>query len=332
MEINQILKDLQAGNFKPIYFLCGDEEYYIDLISDYIEANALSDAEKEFNQTVLYGLETDVDAISAELKRFPMMSPYNVVIVKEAQNLKKWEELIDYFKNPSETSILVFNYKYKRPGSKSAAVTEIKKNGVYLESKKLYENQMHPWLEKEVKSHGFSLEPKAAALLVESIGLDLSKMKNELSKLYLNLKKGDLISSEVVEKNIGISKDFNVFELNSALGSRDVYKANKIIKHFAANPKVFSIPFVVGSLYRFFNQVLLMHTVKNEPRGVMASTLGVSPYFLSDYVRAAKNYSIKKIARIMSALRKADLHSKGYGDAASTNHDILKELIFAILH
>lgn len=332
MEFNQIIKDLKAKNYKPIYFLFGEEEYFIDKISDYIEEHVLDENEKEFNQTVLYGLDTDTVSIDAEAKRFPMMAQYNVVIIKEAQNLKNWEVLENYFKNPSKSTILVFNHKFKKPDGRSKAIKAVKQNSVYFESKKLYENQVITWLEQLVRANGFNIDPRASLFMVESVGYELSKLSNEASKMFINLKPGDRIDASFIEQNIGVSKDYNVFELTNALGNKNVFKANKIIQHFGNNEKAYPLPLILPSIYRFFSQLLLFYSAKTMDQGKLASVMKVNPYFVKDFKKYAPNYSVKKIARIMSALRKADLRSKGVGDSASRNHDILKELVFEILH
>ena len=332
MEFNQIIKDLKAKNYKPIYFLFGEEEYFIDKISDYIEEHVLDENEKEFNQTVLYGLDTDTVSIDAEAKRFPMMAQYNVVIIKEAQNLKNWEVLENYFKNPSKSTILVYNHKFKKPDGRSKAIKAVKQNSVYFESKKLYENQVITWLEQLVRANGFNIDPRASLFMVESVGYELSKLSNEASKMFINLKPGDRIDASFIEQNIGVSKDYNVFELTNALGNKNVFKANKIIQHFGNNEKAYPLPLILPSIYRFFSQLLLFYSAKTMDQGKLASVMKVNPYFVKDFKKYAPNYSVKKIARIMSALRKADLRSKGVGDSASRNHDILKELVFEILH
>jgi len=328
----QIIGDLKRKSYKPIYFLCGEEEYFIDHISDYIEQNVLGEAEKEFNQTILYGLETDILTVIAEAKRYPMMSEYNVVIVKEAQNLKQLDKLISYVENPSPTTILVLNYKHKKADGRSTISKALKSKAVYFESKKLYENQLFAWLENFVTSHGYKLQPKATAMLLENIGTDLNRLNNELKKLFINLQKGEEINPDIIENNIGFSKEYNAFELNNALGTKNVFKANKIIHHFGQNPKEYSLFRILPTVYRFFIQVLIYHRVKNENSRAISSRVGVNPFFLKDIERASKHYSIKKIAKIITALRKADMHSKGIGALNMNNDAILKELVFEILH
>lgn len=332
MKFEQILSELRQKKYRPIYFLTGDEEYFIDQIADYIEEHALDAAEKEFNQTIVYGRETDMLNIESEAKRFPMMANYNVVIVKEAQMLKKWEMLVSYIKNPSPTTILVICHKHKKPDGRNQGIKAFKEHAVYFESKSLYENQVASWIESRVADLGFKIHPKASQMLIEFLGTDLSKISNELGKLVINLEKGSSIDGKIVEENIGISKDYNAFELNNALGSRDILKANQIIQHFGKNESAYPIPLLLPVIYRFFAQLLLFKSLPAGNPKVAASKLGINPYFLKDYQLAAKNFSQKKIARIMSSLRNADIRSKGVGVTKMPNYDILQELIYDILH
>ena len=332
MEFHQIVKDINDKNYSPVYLLCGEEEYFIDKISDRIEESVLDESEREFNQTILYGAETDVLTVESEAKRYPMMAPYNVVIIKEAQKLKKIEKLVNYVENPSPTSILVLNYKHKTLDGRLNLSKSIKKKGVFFNSKKLYENQLIPWIEKYVRTKSYSISPKASFMIKESVGDSLIKISNELDKLFLNLKDGESIDEHKIEKYIGLSKDFNVFELTDALGKRDVVKANRISTFFGKNEKTYPLPYIIPAIYRFFTQLLLMHSMKGKSDRELASGVGIHPYFLKDYKLASGNYSIKKIARVIHSLRNADRHSKGIGVAQISNQEILKELIFEILH
>jgi DNA polymerase-3 subunit delta len=326
------MQELGRKIYQPIYFLCGDEEYFIDQISDHIEEHVLDEAEKEFNQSVVYGRDIDLLDLESLVKRYPMMASYNVVIVKEAQFLKKWEQLLNYIEKPSDSSILVICHKHKKPDGRNKGIKALKKSAVYFESKKLYENQIAPWIEQRVIAKGYQIHPKASQLLIEFLGTDLSKISNELSKLMINLEPGGSIDSKLIEENIGISKDYNVFELNNALGARDVLKANRIIHHFGKNESAFPVPMILPSLYRFFSQLLLFKSLPAGNPKVAASKMGINPYFMKDYQMAARNYSQKKIARIMSSLRKADLRSKGVGVSKLPNHELLQELVYEILH
>lgn len=332
MKFEHIIKDLKNKVYHPIYLLCGEEEFFIDKISDYIEEHVLDETEKEFNQTILYGLETSVPELIAAAKRFPMMASYQVIIVKEAQSLSKLADLAEYAKNPQKTTILVLNHKHKKADGRSEFAKLMKKQGVYFESKPLYENEIPAWINHQLKNKGFEITPKACQLMVENIGVELSKISNELNKLVITLGKPKTIDEHDIERNIGISKDYNVFELTKALGNRDLVKANKIVNHFGKNSKDHPLPATLPMLYSFFSKVLLYHTLKSTDKRTVASTLGINPYFAGDYALAARNYSVKKIARIMSALRSADLRSKGVGSTDASQADLYKELIFEILH
>ncbi len=336
MTYQQILKDLKNKVYHPIYLLCGEEEYFIDLISDYVEEHVLEDAEKEFNQSILYGMDTNVLNLISEAKRYPMMANYNVVIVKEAQNLKinKDEEvaLESYAKNPSSTTILVLCFKHKKPDGRKGSTKAIKKHGIWFESKRLYDNQIIPWLEGYISNLGFKIEPKAAVLMVEFLGTELSTISNEVKKMIINLEAGTLITSKIIEENIGLSKDYNVFELNKALGERNLVRSYQIANHFSKNEKGHPLQMTIPAIYRFFSQLLLFLSLRNMPPNQVASKMGINPYFLKDYQKASNNYNQKKIARIISALKNADLQAKGVISSSMTSEDILKELIFKILH
>jgi DNA polymerase-3 subunit delta len=333
MDHNQILKDLKNKVYHPVYFLTGEETYYIDLISDYIEDNILDEAEKDFNQSVLYGKESDLVTIISEAKRYPMMANHNVVIIKEAQHLsKEIDKLEAYLENPTPTTILVFCYKYKKIDGRKKFGKELKKKAVFLETKKLYDNQVSDWITTYLKKKNYTITPQAALLIAEFLGTDLSKVVNELEKLTINVPEGNEITPDTVEKNIGISKDFNNFELNKALGSKDVLKANKIIYHFSKNEKDHPLVVTIGLMYSFFTNILKFHYTKDKSRNNVASILRISPYFVGEYEAAARKYDIKKSVKIIEYLRDYDLKSKGVNNASSSNSELLKELIFKILH
>ncbi len=331
-EVKQIVTDIKNGNIKPIYLLMGEEPYYIDKISDFIEDNVLSEAEKGFNQVVMYGRDVDVEEIVSSAKRYPMMAERQVIIVKEAQDLaRQIDKLEAYAENPQPTTVLVLNYKYKKLDKRKKVTKNIAKNGVVFESKKLYDNQVPEWIYRVLKGKKYGIEPKASQMLVEFLGTDLAKISNELNKLMLILPKETIITPEHIEENIGISKDFNNFELQKAIGNRDVVKANKIINYFVQNPKDNPIVMTVSLLNSFFTRLLQYHGLKDKSKGMVAKTLGVSPYFISDYVDASRNYPMRKVSQVIAILRDADVKSKGVG-ANQSQGDILKELIFKILH
>ncbi|CAL2092554.1 DNA polymerase III subunit delta [Tenacibaculum sp. 190524A05c] len=331
-DVKLIVDDIKQGKLKPIYFLMGEEPYYIDKISDFIEDSVLDESEKGFNQIVMYGRDVSVDEIVSSAKRFPMMADHQVIIVKEAQDLSRTiDKLESYATNPQPSTILVFNYKYKKLDKRKKVYKAIAKTGLIYESKKLYENQVGDWIVKVLRGKKYSIEPKASQMLVEFLGTDLSKISNELDKLTSVLPAETIISPEHVEENIGISKDFNNFELRKAVGNKDVVKANRIITYFSQNPKSNPLVMTISLLNSFFTQMLLYHGLKDKSKASVARALGVNPYFVDDYVTAARNYPMRKVSQIIGVLRDADVKSKGVG-ANQTQGDILKELIFKILH
>jgi len=331
-EIRTIVSDIKKGNIKPIYFLMGDEPYYIDKISDYIEQTVLDEAEKGFNQQIMYGRDATIEDIISVAKRYPMMAERQVLIVKEAQDLSRnIEKLITYAQNPQPTTVLVINYKYKKLDKRKKLHKAIAKTGLIYESKKLYENQVSDWIRRVLSGKKYQIEPKAAQMLVEFLGTDLSKISNELDKLMLILPQETIINDKHIEENIGISKDFNNFELQKAIGAKNISKANRIINYFAENPKNNPTVMTVSLLNSFFTKLLLFHGLKDKSKSSVSKSLGVNFYFIDDYFLAARNYPLRKVAQIITLLRDADLKSKGVG-ANQTQGDILKEFLFKILH
>ena len=331
--INQIVSEIKNGNFKPVYFLMGNEPYYIDKISDYIEKNVLTEEERGFNQVVLYGRDSSVEDIVSNAKRYPMMAERQVVIVREAQDLSRTiENLVSYIENPQPTTVLVICYKYKTLDKRKKLSKIIVKNGVLFESKKLYENQVGEWIRRVLSGKGYQIEPKAALMLVEFLGTDLSKISNELDKLMIVLPKESLISPTHIEENIGVSKDYNNFELRKAVGERKIVKANQIINYFGDNPKSNPIVVTISLLSSFFTQLLIYHGLRDKSKGNVAKALRVNPYFVSDYQHAARNYPMRKVSQVISLLRDADVKSKGVGAQNLAPTDILKELLFKVMH
>jgi len=332
-DIKLLIDDINNKKLKPVYFLMGEEPYYIDRISQYIEANVLSEEEKGFNQMVLYGRDVTVEDIVSNAKRYPMMAEHQVVIVKEAQDLSRTiEKLADYVKQPQPTTILVVNYKYKTIDKRKSLYKEIKKTGVVFESKKLYENQVGDWIRRVLSGQGYTIVPKAALMLVEFLGTDLSKINNELEKLQIILPKGTQITPQHIEDNIGISKDYNNFELRKAIGERDVLKAHQIIKYFADNPKDNPMVVTVSLLFNFFSQLLHFHGLADKSPRNVASALKINPYFVNEYITAARNYPMKKVSAVVSTLRDFDVKGKGVGANAVPQGDLLKELVVRIFN
>jgi DNA polymerase III subunit delta len=334
MTAQEIIKDIKARKLKPIYLLHGEESYYIDLLSDYLEQNVLSDAEKGFNQTILYGKDTEVMTVLNAAKRYPMMSDYQLVMVKEAQELKldkAAEQFQAYCEKPLPSTILVLCYKYGKFDKRKKVYKVLEKTGVVFESASIYENKVPAWIDDFVKEKGYRINPKASALLAEYLGNDLSKVANELEKLMLNVPKTQEIGTKEVQDNIGISKEYNVFELQNALARKDAFKANQIVNYFEANPKANPMVLVMGNLAGYFTKILKYHYVTDKSQ--LARELGVSPYFVKDYDLAAKNYSLGKTFEVISLLRAYDLKSKGVDSTGNTEHgDLMRELIYKIIH
>ncbi|MBR4266682.1 MAG: DNA polymerase III subunit delta [Bacteroidales bacterium] len=327
-----IMSDLKAKKFATVYLLQGDEPYYIDKISSYIEENALTADEKVFNQTVVYGKDIDVRNLDSLARRFPAMAQHQVVIVKEAQDLKQIEDLVFYVQKPQPSTILVLNYKYKTLDKRKKLYTAIEKSGVLFTSTKLYENKIPAWIESYIKNLGFTSDPRVPSLLTEYLGNDLSKISNELDKLAISLPKGSQITLDSVQNNVGISKDYNNFELQKVIGTGDVTKAARIVNHFAKNQKDNPLVLTITSLYGFFAKMLIYWQYKNGDSSKLASAMGCNPYFLKDYHEAARRLNKLKVIQCISLLREYDLKSKGVGNSSTDAGALLQELIFKIMH
>jgi len=328
-EVKQIITDIKEGTIAPIYFLMGEEPYYIDGITQFIENNLLTEEEKGFNQMILYGRDVTVEDIVSNAKRYPMMAERQVVIVKEAQDLTRTiDDLFSYAENPQPTTVLVICYKYKTLDKRKKLTKLLKQKGVLFESKKMYENQVPDWIRRVMKGKGYTITHKAAQMLTEFLGNDLSKVNNELEKLQLIIKPEEQITPELVEENIGISKDFNNFELQNAIGAKDVKKAFGIVQYFAHNPKSHPLVITIALLYSFFSKLLKYHSLTDK--SLAASALGVSPYFVRDYQTAARNFPMKRISAIITSIREVDMKSKGVGAAGLPQGELLKELLIKI--
>ena len=332
-EVKQIVNNIRNGNISPIYFLMGDEPYYIDKIAQFIGDNLLTEEEKSFNQMVLYGKEVSLEQVLANAKRYPMMSERQVVIVKEAQHLSRnIEELSTYAANPQTSTVLVFCYKYKKLDKRKKLHKTLLANGsVIFDSKKLYENQVSDWIRLTLKQKGYAISHKASVLLVEYLGTDLSRINNELEKLQLVLPKNTEINPELIEKHIGISKDYNNFELKKAVGERNFVKATRIINYFAQNPKDNPFVVTVSLLHNFFTQLLQYHGLSDHSPKNVASALRINPYFVGEYQIASRNYPMKRVSSIISYLREMDLKGKGVGAYNISQADLLKELLVKII-
>lgn len=333
MEFDAILQNLKKKIFHPIYLFQGEETYFIDILSNYIEKNALTDAEKGFNQTVFYGKDSDVVTIAESALRFPMMAAKQVIIVKEAQSLNKIELLSSYAEKPLSSTILVLNYKYKNLDSRTKLAKAIKTNGVIFTSGKIYENKIPAWIENYLAEQQYTISPQASQILTSYLGNDLGKIANELNKLVIAVKDTNRITPEHIEKNIGLSKDFNIYELQNALGEKNIFKANQIIQYFGANPTLNPIQKTISNLYFFFSKIFMYHFLKDKSERNVAAELKVPPFVAKNYISAAKKYSPTKLYEIIGILREYDMKSKGFEVSGMVETaDLQKEMIYKILH
>ena len=330
----EIARDLKNRNYKPIYYLMGEESYYIDKISEYISQTVLTEEEKEFNLTVMYGADTDIANIINAAKRYPMMSEYQVVIVKEAQNVKDMESLVYYVQKPLPSTILVICHKHGTLDKRKKLAATIEKVGVLFESKKIKDTQLSGFITSFLKRKSVDIEPKAAEMMAEFVGTDLSRMAGELEKLVLTLPAGQMrITPEQIERNIGISKDYNNFELKNAIIARDVLKANKIIKYFDENPKTNPIQATLSVLFNFFSNLMLVYYAPDKSEQGIASMLGLkNTWQAKEYLAAARVFSGVKVMQIIGEIRYCDAQSKGVDNVSLKDGDLLRELIFKILH
>ena len=333
VNFEEIMSDLRNRIFKPVYFLAGEEPYYIDLITDYIEEKVLPEAEKSFNQMILYADDTNIAAIIDIARRFPMMASHQVVIIKEAQSLKKIDDLAIYLEKPLVSTLLVFSYKYKTLDKRTKLCKLLETHGVYFESARLRDYQIPGWIDRYLMKKGIKTDPSASAMLTEYLGTDLHKIANELDKLIITLPAGKpVITTGIIEQNIGISKDYNNFELQKAVGEKNILKANMIVRYFANNPKDNPITLSIASLFGFFSKLLMYHYLPDKSKNNVAAALKVNPFFVKDYESAAAKYNVSKTVQIIGLLRTFDMKSKGFGDPGTEPGDLLKELVYRILH
>lgn len=334
----QILSDLKKKIYRPVYLLMGDEPYYIDAVSNYIAENVLNESEKSFNQVVMYGKDADARTIVFAAARPPMMSNYQVVIVREAQNIKKLDDLEAYLKSPLATTILVIAYKGKSVDKRSKVYKEIVKCGEVLETVKLYENEIPAWVTNYLKTKGCTIEPAAATILADFIGNDLSRIANELDKLFTLLPVGSTkITAEHIEQNIGISKEYNTFELNKAIVKKDAYKAFRIIDYFSKNPGNNPLVVTISALFMQFSKILKLQMLKRKHNGRPVPTpemsaIGIEPYFIKEYEDAALKYPAAKVVKVIELLREYDMRSKGWNNAGTPDSELLRELVFKIMN
>ncbi len=324
---------IKKKQYKPIIFLHGEEPFFIDEIADYLEENLLSEAEKGFNQSILYGNDVDAGTVVSAAKRYPMMAQYQLVMVKEAQRLKDIDNLASYCEKPSASTILVICYKDKIDKRKKLFKTLQGNNAIVMYNAKMYDNKVPAWINSYVESKGFRIDAKAAAVMLDYLGADLSKIANEINKLIINLKPGAQITIEEIEKFIGISRDYNIFELQNALGTRNSFKAFQIVHYFAENPKAsnFSMVMCISSLYGYYSKLWSYHCLQDKSNANVASKLGVSPYFVNDYVSAARAYSMPRVKKSIAVLLEYDLKSKGVEALGGNEGELLKEMVYKLL-
>ena len=333
-----VLKDLKAKKFAPIYFLQGDEPYFIDLITDFIEKNAIPEHERGFNQLVIYGKDSPMNVILGNARKFPMMAERQLVIVKEAQSIPDLGKedaqkmLMNYISNPLPSTILVFAHKHKKLDGRSALKKELDKRAIFVESEKVKDWKLVEWIHGYFTELGHQLEPKAAQLLADSIGNNLEVMTNEVGKMLINFPEPTKFTTDHISKYVGINKDYNNFELSKAIGFRDVIKANQIIHYFIQNPKAHPVIPIFSLLYNYFSKIALLHRAGQLPENQLAAALGINPYGLKEYQVAARNYKLGKVIEVFAYIKEADLRFKGVDSGSMDEGEILRELVYKILH
>jgi DNA polymerase-3 subunit delta len=333
MDHLQLIKEIRSGQFRKIYFLHGEEPFFIDEISNAVIEGALQEHERDFNQSIIYGKDADPRSLIAELNGYPMMAQRRLVVLREAQEFdKKMEELAPYFNSPLDSTIFVVCFKYKNYDSRKKLVKLAEKQGIVFKSEKIKEYALGDWILKYVKTKGYGLSSKACSLLVEFLGNDLGRIVNEVEKLTIILEQGTTINEVHIEENIGISKDYNVFELTNALAARDVFKANRIVKYFEHNPKAANIVVVIPQIFRLFSQLLRIHFLPNKSAEAVASGLKVHPFVAKELLHASKQFDPRKIASNIAILQEYDLKAKGVGNSSASHAELMRELIFRMLH
>lgn len=332
-----VLKEIRSKKFRPIYFLHGDEPYYIDSIAEELEKRVVPESEKGFNQFVLYGKDTDMAGVLSYARRFPFMAERQLILVKDANKLGGIEQkeqqarLEDYALNPLNSTVLVFCF-HANADERKTFIKSINTNGVVVQSKKMYDNKLPEWVASFCQHEGVKISPKAVQMMVDNIGNDLKRLSNEIRKIMVNLRVDEGIDASAIERFVGISKEYNVFEFQKALMTRDVMKANQIATYFSANSKDNPLAPILIILFGFYTKVLLAHASKDKSEKGLATELGVNPYFVKDYLLAIRNYPLPKVANIIHYLRECDARLKGLDGVSIPEGELLKELVFKIVH
>jgi DNA polymerase-3 subunit delta len=332
MDHKLLLKEIRNKKFEKIYFLHGEEPYFIDVLTKAIQDNALEESERDFNQSILYGKDAEVLSLISELKSYPMMAERRLVILKEAQYFKAIEQLESYLENPANSTIFVICYKYKTFDARKKTLKNALKNGVVFKSEKVKDYQLAEWIQQYIKTTGYELTSKACMLLIESLGNDLGRIVKELEKLAVLIEKGTIINENHIEENIGISKDYNVFELTNAVANKDNLKALKIVDYFDHNPKAADLVFVISNLFKFFSQIMRIHFLPNKSREAVAKALGVHPFVAGELTNAKNKYDPRKIAANIALIHEYDLKSKGVGNTSTTQGELMREMVYQLIH
>lgn len=328
-----ILSEVKAGNLKPVYFLMGEESYYIDSITESLLEQLMTETEKEFDLAVVYGKDTDMRQVISLARQYPMMAKHRVVLVKEAQDIKDMDTLSIYLEKPMQSTILIVNYKNGSLDKRKKLASELEKTAVLFESKKLYDNELPGWIANFAKSKGLGVDDRTAELLAEYLGSDLGRIVGEIEKLSITMPKGETrITPALVERNIGISKEYNDFELQSAIVNKNVLKANKIALYYSRNPKGNPLVKSIALLSSFFSNLMLYHYLVDKSQGSVASELGIAPFRTREFAEAAKNYNALKTMNIISLFREYDAKSKGFESKSIPDAELLKELLYKIMH
>lgn len=331
MSVDKIITDWKKGSFRPLYWLEGEEDYFIDKVVNYAEHHILSESESSFNLTVFYGKDANWADVVNACRRYPMFAERQVVILKEAQQMRDVEKLEPYIENPLASTILVVSYKEKKLDARKKFSKLVKDNGVMVTTKKMYDRDLPEWTQQMVQARGLSMSPRALALVVDHIGNDLTRIENEIDKLSLNLGKRTSITEEDIEEYIGVSKDYNVFELQAALATRNLARSIQIIQYFESNPKAGPIQMVLPALYNFFSKVFMIYGAGSQDEKTVASTIGVNPYFIKDYLQAARVYSYPSVEKALLLLHQYNLRSIGVGSAAAEDASLMKELVVKLM-
>ncbi|MFY0591997.1 DNA polymerase III subunit delta [Roseivirga sp.] len=335
---DQVLSDLKSGKYAPVYFLQGEESFYIDQISDFIEDNCLPEAERGFNQTVMYGKDANMSQIITNARRFPMMAERQLVLVKEAKEIPDLNKedgqklLMDYLDNPVPSTVLVFAHKHKKVDGRKPLSKALNKKSLLVTTTKLRDYELPGWIEGYVKGKGLNINYPSVQMLADYIGTNLERLSNEIGKVAINLAEGEQITEDHIQKYVGINKDYNVFELQKAISSRDILKANRIVNYFSANIRAHSIIPMVALLYSYHTKLLLVHSAKDKSDSGLARAIGVPPFVVKEYKMAASHYALGKVIQNISHLREADLRSKGVNSGAIREEEVLKELVFKLMH